>query len=139
LTAEGEFLPYSLLELEGARLRTVDRREGYRDVLVGRFGAEYALPFPFLPFRLRAGFRREPDPFRLILVEVRGDVPTEGVMESARIEQDRHALTGGVGWLMEDALNVDLSVEWVRTERTGTNVDETDELLRFMVTTAYRF
>jgi hypothetical protein len=136
LTAEGEFLPYSLLELEGARLRTVDRREGYRDVLVGRFGAEYALPFPF---RLRAGFRREPDPFRLILVEVRGDVPTEGVMESARIEQDRHALTGGVGWLMEDALNVDLSVEWVRTERTGTNVDETDELLRFMVTTAYRF
>jgi hypothetical protein len=136
LTGELEFRPYSLLELNGRRLRTEDRVEGYRDVVVARVGAEYTLPFPA---RARLGYRYEPDPYRLLLAEVRNEDPGTAVMEVAELDQERHVFSGGIGILMEDALAVDGALEWSRSEKSATNVDQTDDVTRFLLTTSYRF
>lgn len=135
-TADAEFIPYSLLELNGERLRTETRIEGYRDVVVLKGGLEYTFA---APARVRAGYRYEPDPYRLLLAEVRDDNPVEAVMEEATFVRDRHVLTGGAGVLLEGALNVDVAVEWVQSEKAATNVDQTDDATRVFVTTSYRF
>jgi len=137
LTTEAEFIPYSLLELDGERLRADDREEGYRDVVVARARLELTLP---VPVRLRAGYRYEPDPFRLILAEVRDPSdPALATMEVADFTRERHVVTGGAGFLLEGAVSLDIAAEWSRSEKTGTNVDQNDEILRLHFTTAYRF
>lgn len=136
-TTEAEFIPYSLLELDGERLRTDERVEGYRDVVVARAGLEWTLP---VPVRLRAGYRYEPDPFRLILAEVRDPSdPAVATMEVAEFTRERHVVTGGAGFLLEGAVSLDIAAEWSRSEKTGTNVDQNDEIVRLHFTTAYRF
>ncbi len=136
ITGEASFTPYSLLELNAERLRTEERIEGYRDVVVLRLGAEYTFP---VSMRVRGGYRFEPDPYRLLVAEVRNDAPVEAVMEEAEFDGERHVVTGGVGFLLEDALNLDLAAEWATTTKRGTNVAQTDDLVRFFVTTSYRF
>jgi long-subunit fatty acid transport protein len=137
ITTEAEFIPYSLLELDGERLRTDTRQEGYRDVVVARAGLEWTLP---VPVRLRAGYRYEPDPFRLILAEVTDPSdPALATMEVAEFTRERHVVTAGAGFLLEGAMSLDLAAEWSRSEKTGTNVDQNDEIVRLHFSTAYRF
>jgi long-subunit fatty acid transport protein len=136
LTGEATFLPYSLLELDGERLRTEDRHEGYRDVVIVRFGIEHRAS---TGVRLRLGYRFDPDPFRLVIAEVRDDDPQEAVMEDARFADERHVLTAGGGFLVEDALLLDLAADWGKTKKAGSNVDQSDDIARFFLTTSYRF
>jgi len=136
LTGEATFRPYSLLELDGERLRTEDRREGYRDIVVVRAGVEHRTS---TGVRLRLGYRFDPDPFRLVIAEVRDDDPQEAVMEDAAFDEERHVLTAGAGFLVEDALVVDLAADWGKTTKAGSHVDQSDDIARFFLTTSYRF
>ncbi len=151
LAIDAEFIPYTLLELNGERLRTqADLAEGYRDVMRAGVGLEYTFP---VPVRLRVGYRFAPDAFRLIVGEVRDqdivvgdfdddpnlDVRLNGFMEEADFGPERHVLTAGLGWLVDMTLNVDLAVEYSRSEKNGKNVDQDDAITRFYLTTAYRF
>jgi hypothetical protein len=131
-----ELVPYSLLELNGDRLRTLDRREGYRDLAILRLGIEHRTSDEI---RLRVGYRYEPDPYRLILAEVQNGDPDVAVMEEAQFETERQVVSGGIGALLEDALLIDFAAEWSRAEKAGTNVDQSDETARFLLTTSYRF
>jgi hypothetical protein len=60
-------------------------------------------------------------------------------MEVAEFTRERHVVTAGVGFLLEGAMSLDLAAEWSRSEKTGTNVDQNDEIVRLHFSTAYRF
>lgn len=94
--------------------------DNYRDVVRWHVGVEYLIPLT--KAKLRAGYYRDPIPYR-----------------SDEIDNERDYLTVGMGFLIDQVMTVD--VAWVHGlwERVGDTLEEEYKVDRIFLTTAYRF
>jgi long-subunit fatty acid transport protein len=93
-------------QIDVADLVAPDASErSYRETLEIRLGAEYFLPLTF-PIRLRAGYQRQPLPYRLILTD---SSQSEVIPPRATIDHDRDYFTFGAGFLIGKTITLDVA------------------------------
>jgi len=96
--------------------------ESYTDVLRYHFGAEVFLPK--ISGRLRGGYYYDPIPF-----------------STANVERDRHSITAGAGFLIDQLVTLDLAYLWGLWEVRDPQISTSEEYKthRFFLSAAYRF
>jgi len=94
------------------------------------FGAGVELVVPLTPLRVRGGWSRNPEPYRLLLGN------------PSRMESETQAWTAGGGVLVSDTFALDVAVvfaDFTRTDAVYSAVSEKRDERRVHVTGAYRF
>lgn len=124
LGVEATYADWEQIDYEGP-IRARGLGYAYRSTVDARIGAEYT--FDNFPLSLRAGFLSQPLAYRPINVDV-----FHGEYEIADIEQDRRAITFGVGVQVDPTLRLDaafVSGGYERSGRSGNGetVEKVDE------------
>jgi hypothetical protein len=140
LSADARMTDWTQIDYEGP-LRYYDqggnRQQAYRRVWDLRVGAEYLLDLSTdLPLRLRAGFAREPLPYRVVFEEI--DADGDPVYSKGRMDPDRSCLTFGAGVLLAQSMTIDLAYATGSFTRKGATLVESEEERRLLVTASFR-
>jgi len=130
LTADTHYSDWREIDFAGPLLR--DEREAYRETATLHLGVEGYLPNA--PIRLRAGYQREPLPYRR-LPDFGGDASQT---IAAHFDEEADYVSLGAGFLVAQVLNLD--VAYVRGGYVRATDDYREEITenRVVVTASYR-
>jgi long-subunit fatty acid transport protein len=149
LAADLRLTDWTQIDFEGSVLS--GRENAYRSTADINIGAEYQLPFH--PTRIRAGWSRQPIPYRLQAAEIDytfvpddGDTDTDDdasyflrAYPEADITTERNYVTLGIGTLVDKTMTIDLAYVHGIYERTGGAVSEEWSTNRVFGTATFRF
>jgi hypothetical protein len=131
LSSDFQYTDWTQIDYDGP-LRTAQGEFAYREVLAVRIGAEFTTPQ--VPLRVRAGFSRDPLPYRLVLTDV-----FAGVAEVAEFSPERLAWSVGVGALVEESVTLEAAYSHRWLERSGSAVVEKRREDLLALSAAFRF
>ncbi len=125
ITGDFKYLDYSQLEyqsgIDSISLANMTARHYYKETFNLHAGAEYSIPGTTL--KVRAGYYREPIPFKGNLVEI-----------------EPNYYTMGLGYIVDNNLNFDFALMNGSWKRNDVNLEYKEKYspLRFMLTMSYR-
>lgn len=150
IAADARLTDWAQIDFEGP-VRSKDREDAYRSTVDLNIGAEYQLPFH--PTRIRAGWARQPLPYKLVpstlyftFVPDDGNANTSDDAsywlrdyDEASVKTERNFFTLGAGTLVDNTVTLD--VAWVHGlfERSGGPITEKWTTNRIFGTVTYRF
>jgi hypothetical protein len=133
LAGEVGWSDWTQAEINDFRLRDGNLRPVFRDVVDVRVGAEARIPATSV--MLRGGYAYIP----YTLEFLQADRIEGSSIQKADTSHERQLLSGGVGVLLGNALQVDAAAEYYLGERTIPTLTDKRETVRFILSTSFHF
>lgn len=133
IAADVGYADWTQAKINGYQLKNSNLRPVFREVVDFRTGVEVTIPK--ISLAVRGGYAYLPYP----LAYLQADRISGDAIEKASVVTERQMVTGGLGAVVGQALDVDLAVQYTVGERNITTLTDRRQSWRLLMSGSYRW